>query len=67
MGLTPIENAILTGDIVERQLDENTAESKYWVTGKTIDDIDITVVAKLGPTGKLVIITVYREKDEYEN
>ena len=67
MGLTPIENAILTGDIVERQLDENTAESKYLVTGKTIDDIDIKVVAKLGPAGKLVIITVYREKGEYEN
>ncbi len=67
LSILDIENAVLTVEIVERQRDENTTESKYLVTGKTLDDLDITVVTKFGPTGKLVVITVYREEDEYEN
>ena len=62
-----MENALLNGEIVERQRDNETAESKYLVAGKTIDYENLKVVAKLGVTGKLVIITVYREQDEYEN
>ncbi len=67
LSILDIESAILTGEITEHQRDVHTAESKYLVTGKTLDDIEVTVVAKLGPTGKLVIITVYKEEDEYEN
>jgi len=67
LSILDIESAILTGEVTEQQRDLNTAESKYLITGKTLDDIDVTVVAKLGPTGKLVIITVYKEEDEYEN
>ena len=67
LSILDVENAVLTGEIIERQRDENSAESKYLVMGKTLDDLDITVVAKLGPTGKLFIITVYSEEDEYEN
>ena len=67
LSILDIERAILTGEVTEQQRDLNTAESKYLITGKTLDDIDVTVVAKLGPTGKLVIITVYKEEDEYEN
>jgi len=67
LSILDVENAVLTGEIVERQRDEVTAESKYLVDGKTLDDLNITVVAKLGSTGKLIIITVFREKDEYEN
>jgi len=38
------------------------------VGGKTLDEEDIIIVAKLSPTDKLVIITVYREDfEEYEN
>ena len=62
LSIFDIENAVLTGEIVERQRDEVTADSKYLVAGKTLNDTDITVVAKLGATGKLVIITVYREE-----
>ena len=40
-----LENAVLTGDIVERQRDGSTTY----------------VVGKLSFTGRLVIITVYRE------
>jgi hypothetical protein len=57
-----IENAILTGKIVERQKDRETSESKYLIRGKTVDGIDIiTVVNKFSFTGKLIIITVYVE------
>ena len=67
LSILDIENAVLNGEIVERQRDYATAESKYLVAGKTLDDTDVTVVAKLGLTGKLVIITVYLEDDKYEN
>lgn len=67
LSILDVENAVLTGEIIERQRDENTAESKYLVNGKTLDDFTVNVVAKLGLTRKLVIITVYREHDEYEN
>lgn len=62
-----VENAILTGEIVERQKDRESDEWKYLLAGKTLDDADIVVVAKLSLTNKLVIITVYFEDYGYEN
>ncbi|MEP6900409.1 MAG: DUF4258 domain-containing protein [Actinomycetota bacterium] len=63
-----IENAILTGEIVERQKDIETSDWKYLLGGKTLDEEDIIIVAKLSLADKLVIITVYREDfEEYEN
>jgi len=56
-----VERAILTGAIVERQRDAKMGEWKYRVRGETIHGQDLDVVAKLGPTGKTVIITVYLE------
>lgn len=57
-----IENAILTGAIIERQKDRKTKETKYLVRGQTLDGKRVvTVATKLGRTGKLVIITVYIE------
>jgi hypothetical protein len=67
LSILDIEHAILNGDIVERQSDADTNESKYLIAGKSFDDLGIVTVAKLGATGKLVIITVYIQKDEYEN
>ena len=60
-GLTiyDVERGILTGEILERQKDRVTAEWKYRIRGETVDDGEVEVVAKLSPTGKLVIITVY--------
>lgn len=55
-----VENAILTGKIIEHQKDRVTAERKYLVRGQTISGEQLVVVTKLSPTGKLVIITVYR-------
>ena len=57
-----VERAILTGEIVERQEDHHSGEWKYLVFGQVIDGRLITVVAKLSPTNKLVIITVYAER-----
>ena len=61
-GLTiyDVERAILTCAILERQWDRVTAESKYRIRGDSIQGQTIEVIAKIGPTGKLVIITVYR-------
>lgn len=63
-GLTiyDVENAILTGRIVEKQKDRETNEAKFLVKGKTVDETEIlTAVTKFGFIGNLVIITVYVE------
>jgi hypothetical protein len=61
MGLTlyDIEQGILTGKILERQKDTETAEWKYCTRGKTLTTGQVEVVAKLSVTGQLVILTVY--------
>ena len=67
LSIFDVENGILAGEFVERQKDLETGEWEYPVSGKTLDDEDIIVVAKISPTDKLVIITVYLEKYETEN
>jgi hypothetical protein len=67
LSIFDVENGILTGEIIERQKDRETDEWKYLLAGKTLDDADIVVVAKLSLTDKLVIITIYFEGYEYEN
>jgi hypothetical protein len=54
-----IESGILTGDILECQKDWTTAESKYRIQGEAVMGEAIEIIAKLSPTGKVVIITVY--------
>ena len=54
-----VERGILTGEILERQKDRITAEWKYRIRGETVEGGEVEVIAKLSPTGKLVIITVY--------
>ena len=60
-GLTifDVENCILSGRITERQKDVRTGESKYRIRGRTVTGRSVEVIGKIGPTGKLVIITVY--------
>lgn len=55
-----VECGILAGEIIERQKDAQTGEWKYLVKGQTVTGDNIIVVGKIAPTGKLVIITVYR-------
>ncbi len=57
--LFDVEHCILTGEIVQRQKDRETDEWKYLVEGQTLTDDKAMLVAKMGPTGKLVILTVY--------
>ncbi len=65
--LDDVENALLTGEIVERQRGQQTGEAKYWVEGSSLSDERTTVVAKIGPTEQLVIITVYLSTSEGES
>jgi hypothetical protein len=60
-GLTvfDIEHCILTGAVLERQTDRRTHEQKYLIRGKTLTGEKAAVVVKIGPTGKLVIVTTY--------
>ncbi|MCR4314788.1 MAG: DUF4258 domain-containing protein [Planctomycetes bacterium] len=55
-----VENCVLTGEIDSRKRDEETLEWKYCITGDTISGEEMSVIAKFGHTGKLVIITVYK-------
>jgi hypothetical protein len=59
LSIYDVERCILTGMILERQKDKVTAEWKYRVNGKSLSGGGIEVITKFGPTGKLVIITVY--------
>jgi len=54
-----LENIILTGKIVERQRDRHTSEAKYVIRGFTLNHIEAETIVKIGPTGRLVVITAY--------
>jgi ribosomal protein L21E len=56
-----IESAILTGKIIERQIDRATKERKYVLVGTDCSGESVHVVVKVGPMRKAVVITVYRE------
>jgi hypothetical protein len=64
LGVFDVESAILNGRIVERQRDRKTREAKYLVRGRALDDEAIVVAVKLSPTGKMIIVTAYRERRE---
>jgi hypothetical protein len=59
LSIFDVEGCILTGKILERQKDKVTSEWKYRINGQSLSGDEVEVVAKLSPTGKLVIITVY--------
>jgi hypothetical protein len=60
LSIFDVERSLFTGEVVERQKDAETGEWKYQIKGSSISGDEIITVAKIGPTGKLVIITVYR-------
>ena len=59
LSIFDVEGCILTGKILKRQKDRITAEWKYRINGESLSGGELEVVAKLSPTGKLVIITAY--------
>ena len=60
-----VENIIFTGQIVERQRDAQTRERKYVVRGDTLDGEAACSVVKIGPTGKVVIVTAWVEEGNH--
>ena len=58
-----IQNTILRGSIIERQVDRVTRERKYVLAGTDCAGEPMSVVLKMGPTGKVVVITVYRKEE----
>ena len=59
LSILDLENIVLTGQIVERQRDRTTRETKCVIQGATLDGSAGEVVAKLRHDSKLFIITVY--------
>ena len=47
ISILDVEHVILTGEIIERQHDQETGEWKYLIAGNTLADDPIIVVAKL--------------------
>ena len=56
-----LENILLTGRIIARQRDRATREVKCVVRGTALDGAAAEAIVKIGPTGTLVVITVYVE------
>ena len=54
-----VEHCILTGHIIDREMELVTPAWKYNVSGYTVTHEAMEVVAKLSPADQLVIITVY--------
>lgn len=61
LSIYDVEHCLLTGQIAERQKDIQTGEWKYRVCGESLNGKIMEVVSKIGPAGKIVIITVYWE------
>ena len=55
-------HAVLLGSIVEAQTDQTTREKKYVVNGPDYAGGTLGVVVKIGASGKLVVLTLYREE-----
>ena len=54
-----LESIVLTGNIAERQHDQQTDETKHLVIGGTLEGYEAETVVKIGYTGSLIFITVY--------
>ena len=58
-----VEKAVLTGRIIERQVDRASGERKYVLAGMDCSGESVNIILKIGPTRKAVAITVYREEE----
>jgi len=59
MTVFDVEHCVLTGRIVARQAVPGRGGWKYLVQGSILGGESAFVVARTGPTDKLVVITVY--------
>ena len=60
LSILDLENIILTGEITSRQRDFKTREVKCVVAGSALDGSRAEAVIKIGFSGRLVVVTVYR-------
>ena len=60
LSIYDLEAVILSGAIVELQRDQATGETKYVIRGRTTEGAEAECVVKIGTTGRLIVITVYR-------
>jgi len=54
-----LERIVLTGAIIEKQRDRQTAESKYRIKGQTIGGSPAETVVRISMMQKVVFVTVY--------
>lgn len=54
-----LESILLTGDIIERQKDRKTRETKLLIRGQILDGREGEAVVKVSFSGFLYVITVY--------
>jgi hypothetical protein len=54
-----LESIVLTGQIIERQHDDETSETKHLIIGGTVEGYEAETIVKIGFTGTLIFITVY--------
>ena len=66
LSIQDVERIILNGEILERQPDRESGEDKYRIKGETISSRNMEVIAKISPTDKLVIITVFLQSLEFD-
>ena len=59
LSILDLENVVLTGQVTDRQRDRVTRETKYVIHGSTLDGHAAEVIAKVGLTGRLFVITIY--------
>ena len=59
-----VVRCFITGRIFERQWDGKRGEWKYLVHGMATDHTGLVAAVKIGPTRRLVIVTVYRVNGE---
>ena len=57
-----LEAIILSGSVVEHQRDRITKEVKHVVRGVTLAGEEAECIVKIGPTGRLFVITVYLDR-----
>lgn len=59
MTVYDLEHIVLTGEIIERQKDKITGETKYRIQGQTIGNGCAETVIKISITGKVIFLTAY--------
>lgn len=60
LSILDLENIILTGQVAQRQRDFGSREVKCVIAGTALDGAPAEAVVKVGSSGRLIIITVYR-------